>query len=212
MLRSAPREVLNLSATKEALDRTLSIADALIKALAKQGFEFEVDTERGVTQVSWLETGTRMEFSLAEYVRRSPHVITPAEERARKRYWERSRGDSSASFPHIPTHDFTPTGILTIQVGRWPSKSWKDTPKTKLEQRLSEVTVGILALAQQTHAKELEEERRKEAQQRAVARYEFLTNVALMKLRTSNDSSHKRLTGSAQLDFATTRMQRKGRP
>ncbi|WP_455279022.1 hypothetical protein [Cupriavidus necator] len=192
LLRSAPKEVLNLSATKDTLDRALSIADALIKALAKQGFELEVDTERGVTQVKWLETGTTMDFSLAEYVRRSPHAITPAEERARKRYWERSRWDSSASSPHVPTHDFTPTGILTIQVGRWPSKSWKDTPKTKLEQRLSEVTVGILALAQQTHAKELEEARRKEAHQRAVARYELLT-----KRRADEAEKFKRLESQA---------------
>lgn len=192
LLRSAPKEVLNLSATKAALDRALGIADALVKALAKQGFELEVDTERGVTQVKWLETGTRMEFSLAEYVRRSPHVITPAEERARKRYWERSRLDSSASFPPIPPHDFTPTGALTIQVGRWPSKSWRDTPRTKLEQRLGEVTVGILALAQQTHAKELEEARRKEAHQRAVARYEFLT-----KRRADEAENFRRLESQA---------------
>ncbi len=192
LLRSAPKEVLNLSSTKDTLDRALSIADALIKALAMQGFELEVDIQRGVTQVKWLETGTRMEFSLTEYVRRSPHVITPAEERARKRYWERSRWDSSASFPHIPSHDLTPTGIMTIHVGRWPSKSWKDTPRTKLEQRLSEVTAGILALAQQTHAKELEEARRKEAHQRAVAHYEFLT-----KRRADESEKFKRLESQA---------------
>lgn len=174
-LRSAPKEVLNLSVTKDALDRALAIADALLKALTKQGFEFEIDAEQGVTRVKWLETGTKMEFSLTEYVKRSQHEITPAEERARKRYWDRSRGDNSITYPHIPRYDFTPTGILTIQVGRWPARSWKDTPRTQLEQRLGEVTGGILALAQETYAKEQEEERRKEAHRRAVARYEFLT-------------------------------------
>lgn len=174
-LRSAPKEVLNLSVTKDALDRALAIADVLLKALAKQGFEFEIDAEQGVTRVKWLQTGTKMEFSLTEYVRRSQHAITPAEERAQKRYWDRSRGDNSITYPHIPRYDFTPTGILTIQVGRWPSRSWKDTPRTQLEQRLGEVTGGILALAQETYAKEQEEERRKEAHRRAVVRYEFLT-------------------------------------
>lgn len=173
-LRSAPKAVLNLSVTKDALDRALVITDTLVKALAKQGFEFEIDAEHGVTRVKWLETGTKMEFSLTEYVKRSQHAITPAEERAQKRYWERSRGDNSISYSHIPKYDFTPTGILTIQVGRWPSKSWKDTPRTQLEQRLGEVTGGIAVLAQETYAKEQEEERRKEAHRRAVVRYEFL--------------------------------------
>ncbi len=174
LLRSAPKEVLNLSVTKDALDRALAIGDALAKALAKQGFELEIDTEHGVTRVKWLETGTKMEFSLTEYVKRSVHEITPAEERAQKRYWDRSRWDNSITYPHIPRHDFTPTGVLTIQVGRWPSRSWKDTPRTQLERRLGEVMGGILALAQETHAREQEELRRKEAHHRAVVHYEFL--------------------------------------
>ena len=173
-LRSAPKEVLNLSVTKGALDRALTIADALVKALAKQGFAFEIEAEQGRTWVKWLETGTKMEFSLSEYVRRSQHTMTPAEERAQKRYWARTPGDNSITYPHIPRHDFTPTGILTIQVGRWPSRSWKDTPRTQLEQRLGLVTGGIVALAQEVHTKEQEEERRKEAHRRAVVRYEFL--------------------------------------
>lgn len=175
-LRSAPKEVINLSVTKDALDRALAIADVLLKLLAKQGFEFEIDAEHGVTRVKYLATGTKMEFSLTEYVKRSRHEITPAEERAEKRcFLDRVRGDTSISYPYIPRYDFTPTGILTIKVGRWPSKSWKDTPRTQLEQRLGEVTGGILVLAQEIYAKEQEEARRKEAHRRTEVRYEFLT-------------------------------------
>jgi hypothetical protein len=72
-------------------------------------------------------------------------------------------------------YDYTPTGILTIQVGRWPSRTWKDTPRTQLENRLGEVIGGTVTLAMETHAKELEEARRKEAHRRAVERFEFLT-------------------------------------
>lgn len=199
-LRSAPKEVLNLSVTRDKLDRALTIADALVKALAKQGFEFEIDAEQGVTRVKWLQTGTKMDFSLTEYVKRSQHAITPAEERAQKRYWDRSRRDNSITYPHIPRYDFTPTGILTIQVGRWPAKSWKDTPRTQLEQRLGEVTGGILALAQETYAKEQEQERRKEAHRRAVERYEFLTT------RRANEIARFK-----QLETATTNWERAAR-
>lgn len=72
-------------------------------------------------------------------------------------------------------YDYAPIGTLTIQVGRWPSRTWKGIPKTQLEKRLGEVVGGIVAFSQEMHAKEVEEARRKEAHQRAVERYEFLT-------------------------------------
>lgn len=175
LLRSAPKEVLNLSVTKDALDRALALTDTLIKALEKEGFCFEIDTEKGTTWLKWSETGTRMAFSISEHVKRSVHVITPAEERARKRYWDRSRWDHAASYPSIPHHDYTPTGTLTIEVGRWPSRKWNDTPRIQLESRLGEVIGGVIVLARDIHAKDQEEARRKEAYCLAVKRYEFLT-------------------------------------
>ena len=182
-LRSAPKEVLHLSVTIGTLDRALAIADSLVKVLIKHGFAFEIDAENGLTLIKSLETGTTMAFSLTEYVPRAQHVLTPAEERAQKRYWNRSRLDNSISYPKIPRYDFRPTGILTIQVGRWPSKSWNDTPKTQLELRLGEVAGGIVKLAQETHAREQEEARRKEAHRRAVAQYEFLTKRRADEIR-----------------------------
>jgi hypothetical protein len=176
LARSAPKEVVNFSVTRDAFDRALGIVDALLKALASQGFDIEIDRERGMTLFRWRETGTTLEFALTEHISRTAHESTPAEERAEKRYWERSSWDTSLKFLHIPRYDYTPTGVLTIQVGRWPSKSWKDTAKTKLEQRLGEITAGTLVLVQETHAKELEEARRKEAHRRAEAHYEFLTS------------------------------------
>lgn len=182
-LRSAPKEVLHLSVTIGTLDRALAIADSLVKVLIKHGFAFEIDAENGLTLIKSLETGTTMAFSLTEYVPRAQHVLTPAEERAQKRYWNRSRLDSSISYPKIPQYDFRPTGILTIQVGRWPSRSWKDTPKTQLELRLGEVAGGIVKLAQETRAREQEEARRKEAHRRAVVQYEFLTKRRADEIR-----------------------------
>ncbi len=192
-LRTAPKEVLNLSVTRDSIERALGIVDVLLKALIKQGFDVEVNAERGVTLLKWVETGTTIEFVMTEYVRRSRHQITPAEERAQKRYWARNRWDSSVSFPHTPMYDYTPSGVLTIQVGRWPSKTWKDTPKTQLEKRMGEVIVGIVVFAQDTYAKELEEARRKEAHRLAVERFEFLT-----KSRAREVERFKHLEGSAK--------------
>lgn len=191
-LRTAPKEVLNLSVTRESIDRALDIVDALLKELIKRGFDIEIDGERGVTLLKWVETGTTLEFALTEYIRRTRHERTPAEEQAQKRYWDRSRWDNSASFPHVPMYDYTPTGTLTIQVGRWPSRTWKDTPRTQLQNRLGEVVGGTVGLAQETHAKELEEARRKEEHRRAVERCEFLT-----KRRADEVERFKHLEASA---------------
>jgi hypothetical protein len=38
-------------------------------------------------------------------------------------------------------------------------RTWKDTPRTQLELRLGEIVGGILALAQEAHAKEMDEAR-----------------------------------------------------
>lgn len=175
LLRSAPKEVINISATLAEIDRALSIVDALLKALAQQGFDCEINSESGITFLRQIATGTRLEFSLTEHVRRSNHEPTPTEVRARDAYWARTRFDTSANYPHIPRYDYTPTGVLTLQVGRWLSKSWKDTPITKLELRLGEVVSGILIVAKGTHDRNMEEARRQDARRRELELYEFIT-------------------------------------
>lgn len=173
-IRSAPKEVLHLSVTREALDRALGIVDALLKALLPRGFEVTVDSGRGVTLLECVETGTTLAFEVTEHIRRTQHEITPEEKRAQKRYWERSRLNGLLSYPHVPMYDYTPTGVLTIKVSGWPSRTWNDTARTPLEKRLGEVVGGIVALAQEKHAREVEDARRKDAYQREVARYESL--------------------------------------
>jgi hypothetical protein len=191
LLRSVPKEVLNISVARDSFDRVFNLADAILKELDKQGFEFEIDTERGATLLRWKETGTKLTFALTEHVRRTRHEITSAEEKARKRYWERSRWDSSVSFPHIPIYDYTPTGVMAIQVGCWPSRTWKDTPRTQLELRLGEIVGGILVLAQETHAKEMDEARQAEAKRRTKARYEFLVKRRMEETERFKNLEHQ---------------------
>ena len=191
-LRTAPKEVLNLSVTHESLDRALNIVDALLKALIGRGFSVEIENQLGATVLKSITTGTSLQLSLTEHIRRTRHEITPAEERARKKYWERSRWDNSLSFPHTPMYDYTRTGVLTIEAHGWPSRTWKDTPRTQLEKRLGEVVAGIVALAQEKNARELEEARREKAHRHAVERFDFLT-----KRRSDELERFKELEASA---------------
>lgn len=175
LIRSAPKEVLHLSVTRGTLDRALSFMDGFLKAVALQSFEVMIDEARGMSLLQHTATNTTLEFTLSEHVRRTRHEITPTEQKAQKRYWERSRWDSSSTYPQIPMYDYTPTGILTLEVGRWPKRSWKDTPTRNLEKRLGEVIAGVVAVAEETYEREQAEKRREEARRKAIARYEFLT-------------------------------------
>lgn len=172
--RSAPKEILNICVSLGTLDRALDISDRLLKILEGYGFEFEIDNSRQETLLRKVETDTRLPFKLTEHIQRSNHIPTPNEERARKKYWEHSRFDRTLNFPIIPKYDYTPTGILTVEVGRWPQKTWKDTPRKNLEQRIDEVIAGILSVAHDTYEREQEQARREEARRLAISRYEFL--------------------------------------
>lgn len=190
--RSASKEILDISVTLGTLDRALNFSDGLLKNLKAHGFDFEIDSTAGKTLFRKIDTNTRLEFKLTEHIRRVRHVPTPAEERARKRYWEHSRFDRTLSFPNIPDYDYEPTGILTVEIGRWPKKTWKDTPKKNLEQRIGEVIAGVLCVANDTYEREQEQARKKEAHRQAVARYEFLT-----KRRVDETERFKALETSA---------------
>lgn len=158
--------------TRSALNRALLITDTLIKKLAEHSIPVRIDAQAKQTILD--VSGTTVNLMMSEYVKRTPHHETPAEKKAKERYWNRSRWDSSISYPHTPRFDFHPTGVLIITAGRWLSRSWKDTERTPLEKRLAQVIAGIVALAADIRAREAEEARRRQERVRAEEQYVYL--------------------------------------
>lgn len=182
-LRLSPKEVLHVSVTQESLDRAIRLLDAVLKALSSYSITVAIDVAQGKTFLEFPETGTRLELELTEQVRRSNHVLTRAEELAKKRYYSsdwRNRGE----YPQIPQYDYTPTGVLKLSLGRWPSKSWSDTPRTQLGERLATIVSGTIAFEQEVHAQEMESARRRAAHQMAVEQYKAA--VERRKLEVEN--------------------------
>ena len=172
-LRYAPGEVLHLEVTKPSLDRALLLVDTVIKRLREISVSVRVDGEKGRTVLD--REGTLLEFKLTEVVERSVHEETPAEKRALRRYWDsRARWNPEIPHPRVPRFDYHPTGRLMITVGDYPSRRWRDTARTELEKRLGQVVAGILILMDELRAKEAEQRRRREAHERAEARYRYL--------------------------------------
>lgn len=173
-LRTAPNEVLNLNVTSSSLDRALRIMDTLIKNLARASVTVRIDTQ---AQQTILDVGgTAVTLALTEHVRRTPHRITPAEQMARGRRRHDYRSAPDFGYFMLPRFDYHATGALTITVGRRPSRSWNDTERARLEDRLGKVVAGILALADEIRAQKEEERRRSEEHARAQNRYEHLVN------------------------------------
>jgi len=173
-LRFAPDEILDLQITKDAVDRTLRLVDTLLKKLETMGVTIGVDSKAKKT---WLDIhGVKVSFAVTEHVARSKHEPTAAEIKSRERHWARWRIDpvNTGPSPRIPDFDYNPTGVLTITAGHWPSRNWRDTPRTELEDRLGEVVSGLFSLAAEIRAKEEEDRRRAEARRLAEEHYEFL--------------------------------------
>lgn len=163
-LRSAPDEILNIEVTEGSLDRALLLMDVLIKAMASRSGEVRINYEKKETLLRL--DGVDLPITLTEHVGRTKHEITPEEKKAQERYWNRPYRDTNAPYPHIPQYDYHPSGQLTLSVGRWPCKTWRDTPRTKLEKRLAEIIPGIAAVSVETRQRE-EEQARKEAERQA---------------------------------------------
>ncbi|WP_143432947.1 hypothetical protein [Herbaspirillum camelliae] len=147
----------------------------MLTTVEKLGFEVKIDSQDGKTQIHNKETGVNLEFTLKESVKRSAHEDTPAEQMARQRYAMKARTNVHAQPPNIPFYDYVPTGILTLEVGKWPSKTWKDTPRTPLENRIDELATGIVLVSQRAYEHEQEHKRRRLVEQQAQERREFLS-------------------------------------
>lgn len=190
-LRAAPDEILHIEVTEGSLDRALLIMDVLVKALANSSGEIRINPEKKETLLRL--GGTDLPITLTEHVGRTRHEITPEEKKAQERYWNRSYRDPDAPYPQIPQYDYHPSGQLTLTVGRWPSKTWRDTARTPLENRLSEVMLGIAAVAVAMRQREEEQARAQAERQAAKDRY-----AAKMKERSDERQAFKQLRRDAR--------------
>jgi hypothetical protein len=170
-LRSAQEEIFHFEVTRDAIDRALLIGDALTKALERQGMKVWVDPEKRRTLIGLGETS--LTIAISEHVARTKHDVTATEKKAIKR-WQRSpnRWASGYHYPRPPDYDYHPTGKLTISIGGYPSRSWADTLKTLLEQRLHQVVAGALDLIEEQRLRTEEQERRRLAWQKARDRHD----------------------------------------
>jgi len=148
-----PEPVLDIRVSPAARHRALRLIDALLKALEARGYQVST---RGVT----IE-GQLVPIGVTEKDDQTPHVPTAAERAEKQRYpWMR-----------IPTWDYAPNGQLSIHADAYAwwrkdlRKRWSDTHSVRLEDKLNDVVVGLVALA--AALRQRADEQRREAEARA---------------------------------------------
>ena len=137
---------INISVTKEQLERALTILNQLAWHLERNGFDFEEQKDRhGLLQLVYRATGTKIDFSLREIVERYARELT-AEEKTQSWIWDKWR--------------YRATGRLKIALAEYhpegSRKTWSDGKIQKLDEQISDVVEGFVICAQGKHAQELE--------------------------------------------------------
>jgi len=137
--------VLIMAVTKESLNRALRIADTLLKALDARGHKVKEVRCDGGRRSKLDVLGEEVIFRLREKVNRSERSTA---EREKARSWAR--------------YDYVPSGLLELKLELREApmeRSWVDSKRTKLEDRVQDILLGLLTLIDEVRAwrKELEE-------------------------------------------------------
>lgn len=146
--------------------RAIAIVDAFLKGIDARGWS----VHRG-KRFEFGIGATMLAFSIYERSKRSDHVDTPAETKARQLH-KQGKG-SPFDVWRIPKFDYAPSGQLSLTIdGAWRSGvpyTFRDTEKTTLESRLNEVMIAIRKMAAILAEQERQEQERLERQRAAEA-------------------------------------------
>lgn len=175
------QNVLDLRVSPACLSRALRIYDGLIKAMEALGWQTNLHgQEKDNTSVTVL--GQTIQFGIEEDIGRTEHVPTPQEERkkARGEYFRKIRWD------------YHPTGKLRVRIKEYGNgfrKSWSDTPRHRVEERLETVIKEIGLYAARKLARHRESERK--------AREKEAIRCHLAEFQAQRDAAKRRI---AQLE------------
>ena len=146
---------LNLFVSRAQSARVLRLADALIKAFDRRGWETGIHEEQTLVDVN----GVQLSLQIEEGTKTEQREVKPD-------------FSSSYEFHHNRTESVRmPSGLLTISIceepRRWRmacQRNWRDTKRQVLEDKLNDVIVGMLRLAAAVKDDQIREERKAQKQ------------------------------------------------
>lgn len=156
-----PEKGIDIRVSPAQMRRALRVLDTIVKAMEERGFGIGIRS-KWAQQPYFLVYGEEVEFRFEESLRRIEHVLTKYELQQKQRY----------GAVHTHKWDYVPTGLLALGIegaaAEGYQKVWGDTQKKKIENRINEAVLGIVAVAGKAReyrlAREEEARRRHEEQ------------------------------------------------
>src|SRR3989304_3384590 len=149
-LRVSHKKCLDVRISKDNIDRTMRIYDALIKALERRGFGVSINESNGTTTVSVL--GEILEIKLEEPTTKVERALTQEEKKKLfQNGWIYDR------------YRYVPSGQLVFRINEYIDgirKSWSDGKRHRLEYCLNSFIVGLIRAAEKEKIKRLEREQK----------------------------------------------------
>lgn len=138
-----------IAVSRTAIERTTAFLDNLLISFQAAGLRISVDPAKSPVlriRVDDEEIG----LSVTEKIYRKNHVKTQAERNMRE-YWR------------IPRYDYTPSGLLTLELHAsvpWRTRnSWSDGKRQRLENLSAELIRGAIAVAKAQAQKRIDDEK-----------------------------------------------------
>lgn len=143
----------------EMVPRVLRILDALLKAIEKRGHQIVVEKPQkdhngyplpAVPKI--VVFGQTLQISFREALKQQEKEFSVQEMARRKKY---------PGLYDRPEFVLCPKGRLNLFIGgeRIRSQTWRDTERTRLEDRLNEIMVGLLEASRERRVADIQQER-----------------------------------------------------
>jgi hypothetical protein len=144
---------LDLRVSPTSLNRALRILNAFIKTTEKLGWNVSVGGHNN-RDTFIVISGEKIDFGIEEKVRRTEHVMT----------LQASRKKTRGEYVREVRWDYNPTGKLTFRIKEYGAeslrKTWSDTSRHRLEEKLPDVVEEVRRYAARRVAHRREQERK----------------------------------------------------
>jgi hypothetical protein len=146
--------IVEVRVSKTQLERAMRFLHALFRFFERQGFAIGCKKDSSDKRTYIMVNGVAVLITLSEKVDRKP--VDQSKIKPGTYYWG-------------PKYNYLPTGVLFLRIENiyveYMRKEWRDGQKEKIEDKIVEITEGILSAAIKDHIKDLE--RKEEEERRA---------------------------------------------
>lgn len=178
------KTALDLRVSRETLERSLLITDALMRAFQRRGWSFKAAVD-GRRCMSVIVEGEAIEFYLHEKLNRIDHVLTD-EDVNNQGYWYR-----------VPKYDYSPSGNLSLVISSpaWfaERQSWSDGIKRRIENYLNEFCAHLSIVSEN-----IKKDRAKREYQEHLSRYAAENRKRIKVLVEAENQARKSLEEEAR--------------